>query len=197
MMLATMPTVARQTAACTSSLRKSARAASVLTFVLALAWAMSGVSVLAQSGAQSGAAAPVGEAAPAASASEKTFKVSGGQASVPAGVTIQVRKIVVGEDATVVHLVASFDSRRTSRVNLNEANATLDLGDGQRLQLRQPDDNRYLTIANGQTIDAELVFPGQIPDGTKQVALSFNEGNEGDDQNAPGVILRLSLAEAR
>lgn len=193
MMLATMPTVARQTAACASSLRKSVRAASVLTFVLALAWAMSGASVLAQSGA----AAPVGEAAPAASASEKTFKVSGGQASVPAGVTIQVRKIVVGEDATVVHLVASFDSRRTSRVNLNEANATLDLGDGQRLQLRQPDDNRYLTIANGQTIDAELVFPGQIPDGTKQVTLSFNEGNEGDDQNAPGVILRLSLAEAR
>ncbi|MGV2980927.1 hypothetical protein ACERNI_12065 [Camelimonas sp. ID_303_24] len=158
---------------------------------------MSGASALAQSGPQSDAAAPAGEAASARSASDRIFKVSGGQTSVPAGVTIQVRKIVVGEDATVVHLVASFDSRRTSRVNLNEANATLDLGDGQRLQLRQPDDNRYLTIANGQTIDAELVFPGRIPDGTKQVALSFNAGNEGDDLNAPGVTLRLSLAEAR
>src|ERR1043165_8908184 len=66
------------------------------------------------------------------------------QASIPAGVTVIIKKITGSEDATVVSLVASFDSRQTNRVNLNEVNAFLDIGKDQKLSLRQPEDNPYL-----------------------------------------------------
>jgi len=115
------------------------------------------------------------------------------QTSVPAGVTVIVKKITVGEDATVVSLVASFDSRQTNRVNLNDVNAFLDIGNSQKLSLRQPEDNPYLMIQNGQSMDGELVFPGRIPADTGEVRLVFNDGNAGDDLNAPGLTLKIPV----
>ena len=109
------------------------------------------------------------------------------QTSVPAGVTVIVKKITVGEDATVVSLVASFDSRQTNRVNLNDVNAFLEIGNNQKLSLRQPEDNPYLMIQNGQSMDGELVFPGRIPADAGEVRLVFDDGNAGDDLNAPGL----------
>ncbi|CEJ11959.1 hypothetical protein BN1110_02254 [bacterium YEK0313] len=119
------------------------------------------------------------------------------QASTPVGVTLVVKKITVGEDATVVNLVASFDSRVTGRVDLNRENAVLVYGENQRLHLRQPADNRDLTIQNGRSMVGDLVFPGQIPAGTERVTLIFNEGNTNDDITAPGVTIEVPLAGGR
>lgn len=116
------------------------------------------------------------------------------QKSIPVGVTVVVKKIAVGEDATVVTLVASFDSHQTNSVNLNDHNAYLDLGDGQKLSLRQPEDNRYLTIGNGQSMEGELVFPGRIPAEAKQVTLVINDNNPGNDIVAPGLSLAIPVA---
>ncbi len=115
------------------------------------------------------------------------------QASAPAGVTIIVKKITVGEDATVVNLVASFDSHQTNRVNLNDANAFLDIGKQQKLNLRQPQDNRYLAIGNGQSMEGDLVFPGRIPADASEVRLVFNDGHSGDDLSAPGLTLTIPV----
>ncbi|PRH85443.1 hypothetical protein C5L14_20860 [Labrys okinawensis] len=115
------------------------------------------------------------------------------QTSIPAGVTVIVKKITVGEDATVVSLVASFDSRQTNRVNLNDINAFLDIGGDQKLSLRQPEDNPYLIIQNGQSMDGELVFPGRLPADAGEVRLVFNNGNAGDDLNAPGLTLKIPV----
>ncbi len=135
---------------------------------------------------------------PAASAEgDKVFKIDNIQTTVPVGVTVMVKKITVGEDATVVNLVASFDSHQTNRVNLNDVNAYLAFGEDRKLHMRQPKDNRYLSINNGQSVEGDLVFPGRIPADAREVTLVFNEGNGGDDVSAPGITLAIPLMEAR
>ncbi len=131
-----------------------------------------------------------------ASAEERNFTISGGQASVPVGLTVQVKSVVVGEDAVKVRLLASFDSQATNSVNMNDdENAYLAWGEGgdERLHLRQIADNKWMRIGNGQTMEGDLVFPGVIPAGVKKVTLVFNPGREGDDTNAPGVTIPLAL----
>lgn len=132
----------------------------------------------------------------AAFAEERSLSVQGGQVSTPVGLTVRVKSITVSGDATTVHLLASFDSHRTNSVNMNDAeNAYLAWGEGeeQRLSLRQVRDNRWLRIANGQTMEGALVFPGVIPPEAARLTLVFNPGRSGHDTNAPGVTVPLEL----
>ena len=61
----------------------------------------------------------------AAGAAERTVEIAGGQVSVPIGLTVQVKSVTVGEDATKVRLLASFDSNVTNRVNMNDGDLSL------------------------------------------------------------------------
>lgn len=116
------------------------------------------------------------------------------QTVAPVGVAIVVKKIAIGEDATVVSLIASFDSRKTNFVNLNDENAYLMIGNGQRLSLRHPTENRFLQIMNGQSMEGELVFPGRIPADASEVTLVFNEGHSGDDTSSPGLTVKIPVS---
>lgn len=130
-------------------------------------------------------------------AQERSLTVTGGQISAPVGVLLQVRSVRVSPDATVLHVVASFDSHDTSFIELNDAeNAYLQYGadEGQRLHLRQVQDNVWLRIANGETLEGDLVFPGALPADTTQVTLVLNPGYAPDDTDAPGITLPLTLA---
>ena len=130
-------------------------------------------------------------------AGERNFTVSGGQVSTPVGLMVQVKAVTIGEDATKVRLLASFDSHATNSVNMNdEENAYLAWGEGEqeRLHLRQIPDNKWMRIANGQTMEGDLVFPGVIPAEVKKVSLVFNPGRDGDDTTAPGVTVPLELS---
>lgn len=134
--------------------------------------------------------------ATAAFAAEQTFTVSGGQVSVPVGLTVQVKSVTVGDDATRVRLRASFDSHKTTFINMNDReNAYLSWADGDqnRLHMRQIDSNKWMRISNGKTMEGDLVFPGTVPDDAKNVVLVFNPGNSGEDTNAPGVTVPLEL----
>ncbi|MGX5720428.1 hypothetical protein [Shinella zoogloeoides] len=134
----------------------------------------------------------------AAYAEEHNFTITGGQASVPVGLTVQVKTVTVGEDATTVRLLASFDSHVTNSVNMNDdENAYLAWGEGEqeRLHLRQIADNRWMRIGNGQTMEGDLVFPGVIPAGVTKVTLVFNPAHDGNDSSAPGVTIPLELAQ--
>ncbi len=129
-------------------------------------------------------------------AEERTFTVNGGQVSAPVGLLVRVKSVSVGEDATTVSLLASFDSRQTNFVNMNDSqNAYLAWGDApdQRLFLRQVGENKWMRIGNGQTMEGTLVFPGAIPPGTARLTLVFNPGRPGDDTSAPGVTIPLDL----
>lgn len=132
----------------------------------------------------------------AAFAEDRTFTIEGGQVSVPVGLTVQVKAVTIGEDATKVRLLASFDSHATNSVNMNDGeNAYLAWGEGEqdRLHMRQISDNRWMRIGNGQTMEGDLLFPGVIPSGTAKVTLVFNPGKTGEDTNAPGITLPLEL----
>lgn len=130
-------------------------------------------------------------------ADDQKFSVSGGQVSVPVGLTVNVKAVTLGEDATTVRLLASFDSHRTNSVNMNDGeNAYLAWGEGEqeRLHLRQIADNKWMRIENGQTMEGDLVFPGVIPAGARRLKLVFNPGRSGGDITAPGVTVPLELA---
>ena len=129
-------------------------------------------------------------------AEEKTFTVEGGQVSVPAGLTVQVKSVIVGEDATTVRILASFDSRETSYVNMTDTdNAYLSWGEAEsdRLFMRMLPDNRYMPIENGQTMEGDLVFPGTLPAGVDKLQLVFNPGVAGDDTSGPGITIPVEL----
>ena len=129
-------------------------------------------------------------------AAEQNFTISGGQVSVPVGLTVQVKSVTVGEDATNLRLRASFDSSQTLSVNMNDReNAYLSWADGDqgRLHMRQISSNKWMRISNGKTMEGDLVFPGTIPADVTKVVLFFNPGNASDDSNAPGVTIPLEL----
>ncbi|TDX88110.1 hypothetical protein EDE05_10282 [Neorhizobium sp. R1-B] len=129
-------------------------------------------------------------------AEEQNVLLSGGQVSVPVGLTVQVKAVTVGSDATKVRLQASFDSHKTNFVNMNDQeNAYISWGDGEqdRLHMRQIADNKWMRVVNGTTMEGDLIFPGVIPAGVTKIALVFNAGNSGDDTNAPGVTIPLEL----
>ena len=127
-------------------------------------------------------------------AEERSHQIEGGQVSVPIGVTVQVKTVSVGEDATTVHLLVSLDTSQTNSVEMAYSeNPTLQWGEGQMLHMRQISDNPNLTLENGQTLEGDLVFPGVIPADVETVNLVFNPGKEGSDISGPGVTIPLAL----
>lgn len=131
-------------------------------------------------------------------AAERTITIDGGQVSSPIGLTVNVKSVSLSDDATTVRLLASFDSRQTNFVNMNDAeNAYLAWGDGadQRLHLRQIPGNKWMRVMNGQTMEGDLVFPGGVPSGARRLTLVFNPGMSADDPNAPGVAIPLDIAK--
>lgn len=128
----------------------------------------------------------------AAFGEDASHDISGGQVSVEEGVTVIVRKLTVGPDATVVSLSISYDGDSGS-VMMTDDPTYLQLPDGQKLFLRAIKGNPDLTIEEGQTLEGDLVFPGTIPAGTESVTLVMNEGRKGDDISAPGLSLPLKL----
>lgn len=130
----------------------------------------------------------------AALAETRSHQIEGGQVSVPAGVTIQVKSVSVGEDATTVHLLASLDNSVTDEVELAFTEPpTLQWGDGQMLYMRAVPDNPNLELKNGQTLEGDLVFPGVLPADLTELRLVFNPGNEGSSIAGPGVTISLAL----
>lgn len=131
-------------------------------------------------------------------AEDQTYIVTGGQVSVPVGLTVQVKTVTVSDASTKVRLLASFDSQQTLSVNMNDGeNAYLSWGDGEqdRLHMRQIADNKWMRISNGKTMEGDLVFPGVIPADARKVSLVFNPGKSGDDTSAPGVTVPLELKQ--
>ena len=98
----------------------------------------------------------------AALAADRTVTIVGGQVSAPVGLTVQVKSVTLGEDATTVRLLASFDNHKTTFVNMNDRqNAYLGLGrrGGTAPPPRQIADNKWMRVLNGRTMEGDLVFP--------------------------------------
>lgn len=141
--------------------------------------------------AQAAPAAPTAAAAPAAAAPRKqTLAIQG---VAPAGVTVRVKAVEMGADATVLDVSISFANRITDTTMLALADTYLQDESGARLHIKRPDNNRDITLREGETLDGQLVFLGAVSPSARKLKLVFNDGNQGDNIVAPGLVIDLPL----
>ena len=117
------------------------------------------------------------------------------QAVSPGGLSVRVKKVELGEDATILTVNASFASRTANYAALASADTFIEDADGKRLMLKRPEGNRYLKVMNGDTMEGQLVFLGAVAPSADQIQLVMNHGNLPDDANGPGISITLPLKE--
>lgn len=115
------------------------------------------------------------------------------QGVAAAGVTVRVKAVEMGADATVLDVSISFANRITDTTMLALADTYLQDESGARLHIKRPDNNRDITIREGETLDGQLVFIGAVAPSARKLKLVFNEGNQGDNIVAPGLVVDLPL----
>ena len=115
------------------------------------------------------------------------------QGVAPAGVTVRVKGVEIGGDATVLDVSISFANRITDTTMLALADTYLQDESGARLHIKRPDNNRDMTIREGETLNGQLVFMGAVAPSARMLKLVFNDGNQGDNIVAPGLVIDLPL----
>ena len=138
------------------------------------------------------APAPAAAAMPAAAVPPKKLPLSI-QGVAAAGVTVRVKAIEIGADATVLDVSISFANRITDTTMLALADTFLQDESGARLHIKRPDNNRDMTIREGETLDGQLVFMGAVAPTARKLKLVFNDGNQDDNIVAPGLVIDLPL----
>lgn len=133
---------------------------------------------------------PAPAAAPPTSARQLPLAVQG---VASAGLTVRVKGVELGPDATVLDVSASFASPLTNWTQMASGDTYLQDEAGNKLMLKRPEDNRYLKIKTGDTMEGRLVFLGAVPADARQVKLVINEGSPPDDTNSPGLEMVLPL----
>ena len=118
------------------------------------------------------------------------------QGVAPAGVTVRVLSVELGTDATVLDVSASYGGTITNDITLAGAATYLLDEQGNRLMLKPPQDNQYLRIVKGQTMQGKLVLLGAVSENAKSVKLVFNDNNDGNNLVDPGLTIPLPLESA-
>ena len=115
------------------------------------------------------------------------------QGVASAGVTVRVKSIELGTDVTVLKVSMSYASRIASTTLMALTDTFLEDDKGNRLMLKRPDDNRDLTLRDGETLEGELVFMGAVSPAATALKLVFNESNQPDNVAGPGLVMALPL----
>ena len=118
------------------------------------------------------------------------------QGVAPVGVTVRVLTVELGTDATVLDVSASYGGTITNDIALAGAATYLLDEQGNRLMLKPPQDNQYLRVVKGQTMQGKLVFLGAVAENAKSVKLVFNDNNDGNNLVDPGLTIPLPLESA-
>lgn len=142
--------------------------------------------------------AEVSQAAPAAApattaARQIPLQVQG---TARLGLTVRVKSVELGEDATVLTISASYASRAASYTKLAAVDTYLKDPAGNRMMLKRPPENPDLKIVDGDTMEGKLVFLGSVPPGTTELTLVLNDGSESDNSIGPGLSIKLPLVAA-
>ncbi|WP_295376113.1 hypothetical protein [uncultured Pseudacidovorax sp.] len=143
--------------------------------------------------AEGSASAPAPAPAPAATPTSARQLPLAVQGVASAGLTVRVKGVELGPDATVLDVSASFASPLTNWTQMASGDTYLQDEAGNKLMLKRPEDNRYLKIKTGDTMEGRLVFLGAVPADARQVKLVINEGSPQDDTNSPGLEMVLPL----
>ena len=107
------------------------------------------------------------------------------------GATVRVKNVDLAEDATILDVSISFASDMTNSVQMASEATYVELPNGQKLRLKPPEGNPYMTIAKGDTMNGRLVFMGAVPAGVNQISVVFNEGSTSD--SIIGPFLRMTI----
>ncbi|MBJ6122706.1 hypothetical protein [Sphingomonas mollis] len=144
----------------------------------------------ARTGGDVGASA----AAPVASipADPRTIAVNV-QGAAPVGVTLRVKSVELGTDATTLDVSASYGGTITNSLELAGNGTYLLAANGDRLMLKPPQDNQSLRITRGQTMDGKLVFLGAVAPNAKSIKLVVNDNNDGNSIISPGLTMVIPL----
>ena len=118
------------------------------------------------------------------------------QGVAPIGLTVRIKGIELGIDATILQVSASYGGTETNNVPLASEPTYLRDEHGNKLMLKPPSDNPRLDIVRGQQLDGQLVFLGAVPPDTKELTLVINDNGPGDSTLAPGLAIPFSLESA-
>lgn len=131
---------------------------------------------------------------PSAMASSATKKVPVViQGVAPAGLTVRVKGVEIGGDATVLDVSISFANRITNSTMLALTDTFIEDESGARLHVKRPENNRDISLREGETLEGQLVFLGSVPVNARAIKVVFNDGNPGDNIVAPGLTINLPL----
>ncbi|MEG8055398.1 hypothetical protein QP150_00200 [Sphingomonas sp. 22L2VL55-3] len=115
------------------------------------------------------------------------------QGAAPVGVTLRVKSVELGTDATILDVSASYGGTITNSLELAGNSTYLLAANGDRLMLKPPQDNQSLRITRGQTMDGKLVFLGAVAPDTKSIKLVVNDNNDGNSIISPGLTMVIPL----
>lgn len=118
------------------------------------------------------------------------------QGVAPVGVTLRVKSIELGSDATTLDVSASYGGTVTNSLELAGSPTYLLADNGDRLMLKPPQDNQSLRITRGQTMEGKLVFLGAVAPGATTIKLVVNDNNDGDSIISPGLTMTIPLEPA-
>ncbi|RYD77546.1 MAG: hypothetical protein EOP84_15395 [Verrucomicrobiaceae bacterium] len=109
------------------------------------------------------------------------------------GLTVRVKSVELGADATILDISASYGGTASSDVDLAFSQTFIRDEQGNKLMLKRIADNRDLKIRAGEQMDGRLVFLGAVPTSAKSITLVLNEGNEGSAITGPGLNITINL----
>ncbi|KQU53065.1 hypothetical protein ASG67_09485 [Sphingomonas sp. Leaf339] len=115
------------------------------------------------------------------------------QGAAPVGVTLRVKSVELGTDATTLDVSASYGGTITNSLELAGNGTYLLAANGDRLMLKPPQDNQSLRITRGQTMDGKLVFLGAVAPDAKSIKLVVNDNNDGNSIISPGLTMVIPL----
>lgn len=130
--------------------------------------------------------------APVADATGRTVTVNA-QGVAPVGLTVRVKSVELGSDATILNISASYGGTTSNDVDLAYADTFLRDEQGNKLMLKRIDGNQDLKIRAGQQMDGRLVFLGAVPASAKAITLVLNDGNDGTAITGPGLTIPINL----
>lgn len=111
----------------------------------------------------------------------------------PVGLTVRIKNVELGADATVLDVSASYGGTTSNDVDLAFAQTYIRDEQGNKLMLKRIDGNQDLKIRAGQQMDGRLVFLGAVPPTAKSITLVLNEGNDGSAITGPGLNIPIDL----
>lgn len=117
------------------------------------------------------------------------------QGTAPVGVTMRVKEIELGTDATVLNVSASYGGTISDDVALAGSQTYLLDEQGNKFMLKPPQGNTDLTIRVGQMMEGKLVFLGAVPPETKVLRFVINDGNDGSSIVDPGLTIQIPLSQ--